>query len=373
MFNLGLKDVIALRSDISRIDGEKGILEYRGYNIHDLSRYSTFEECAFLLWYGYLPNKKELEKFSLDLIKRRELPSEIIELLYSLPRITHPMVVLRTAISYLGSLDKKLNLITPDECLEKSKDLLAKIPTIVAFYHRIREGKILIHPKKSLSQADNFLWMLRGKRPNEIETRVLEVDFILHAEHTLNASTFSARIAASTLSDIYAGVVAATGVLFGPLHGGAAQKVIQILRQVKRKNLQNWVDEKLKKGERIMGFGHRVYQGNDPRAQELKKLAEKLDAVKDNQLFTLSEKLVKAVQRRKPNLYPNMDFYAASLYANLDIPDDLFINIFVIARIVGWTTHMMEQYQNNILIRPFQEYKGEINKKYPNKILINKF
>jgi citrate synthase len=361
----GLKNVVALQSNISRVDGEKGILEYRGYNIHDLAKYSTFEECAFLLWHGHLPKEKELEKFSRDLAKRRDLPPEIVNLLRKLPRITHPTVVLRTAISYLGSLDKKLQVITPKECLEKSKNLFAKIPTIVAYYQRIRERKSPIPPKKNLSYAENFLWMLFGREPSKIESKAIETDFILHAEHGLNASTFSARISASTLSDMYAGVVSATGTLFGPSHGGAAQKVMAMLREIKGKNVQKWVGKRLEKGERIMGFGHRVYKVWDPRAKELKKLAEGLDKVRGRQWLALSNELVEAVQKQKPNLYPNVDFFSASVYANLGIPDDLFINIFTVARIAGWTAHLMEQYQNNILIRPLQNYKGKTGRKYP--------
>ncbi len=368
IYRPGLKNVVALHSDISRADGKKGVLEYRGYNIHDLAQYSTYEECVFLLWHGRLPKKQELEKFSQDLAKRRELPPEIIELLYKLPRITHPMVVLRTAVSYLGSLDKKLQEITPDECLEKGKNLLAKMATIVAYYHRIREGKALIPPKKNFSHTDNFFWMLFGRKPNEIESKTMAIDFILHAEHTLNASTFVARIAASTQSDMYAGVVAATGTLFGPSHGGAAQKVMAMLRKIKGKNISKWVEMKLKKKERIMGFGHRVYAKTwDPRAKEYKKIAKKLDEIKKSPWIALSDKLVKAVQKRKPDLYPNVDFFTGSVYASLGIPDDFFINIFAIARIAGWVAHLREQYQENVLIRPLQEYTGPKNKKYPNR------
>ena len=241
MIKLGLRGVVVLETTISRIDGEKGILEYRGYNIHDLARHCSFEEVVYLLWYECLPTKKQLGDFKEDLAQRRELPSEVIDLLKTLPKFTHPMVILRTAISYLGSLDKKLHEINPDENLEKAKNLLAKIPVIIAYYYRIREKKALIHPKKSLDQASNFLWMMKGKKPNRTECDALNLDMILHAEHDLNASTFSARIAASTLSDMYAGVVSATGVLMGSLHGGAAQKAMEMLREVKGKNLEKWV------------------------------------------------------------------------------------------------------------------------------------
>jgi citrate synthase len=370
MVKSGLKDIVVLRSGISCINGEKGVLEYRGYDARELAKYSTYEEVAFLLWSGYLPEKKELEKFSLDLARRRELPTEIIELLYTLPKITHPTVVLRTAISYLGSLDKRLHLFGSEENLEKSKNLLAKIPTIIASYQRIREGKDLVPPNENFTHAENFLHMLRGQKFEKIESKALEADLILHAEHGLNPSTFSSRISASTLSDMYAGVVSATGTLFGILHGGASQAVVKMLREIKllkerkKGNIDDWVRRKLQNKEKIMGFGHRVYKVEDPRAKELKIIAAELDKIRDNQWTTLSEELVEAVQKRK-NLYPNVDFYTAAVYVNLGIPDDLFINIFVAGRIAGWTAHIMEQYKDNKVIRPIHEYIGEKNKIYP--------
>jgi len=361
----GLKGVVALESKISRIDGEKGILEYRGYNIHDLVKNSCFEEVVFLLWYGFLPNKKELKEFSEDIKKRRDIPRELVELLNILPKDIRPIVVLRTLISYLGSLDKDLYNILPEQTLEKSKNLLAKIPTIVAYYHRIRQGKSLIKPNKNLTHAGNFLWMLKGKRPSELEEKALDADLIMHAEHGLNASTFAGRVCASTFSDIYAGVVTATGVLTGPLHGGASEAVIKMFRKLKgENNLSAWVKEKFEKKERIPGFGHRVYKGLDPRAKELRKLARKLAKTgKEEWLISLSDNLVKEVRRYK-ELWPNVDYYAATLYPNLGIPDDLFIDVFAMGRIAGWCAHLREQYKENKLIRPLQKYIGEKNKKY---------
>lgn len=364
--NSGLKDIVALRSNICRIDGQNGILEYRGYNIHDLALHSGFEEIAFLLLYEKLPNAEELEKFSQELAGRRELPNKIAELIKGLPEYTHPMVILRTAISYLGSLDDKLHDIGHNENLEKAKNLLAKIPTIVAYYHRIREGKAIVKPDASLGMAANFLYMMKGEKPSEIETRALETDLILHAEHSLNASTFSARIAASTLSDMYAGIVSATGVLMGSLHGGASQEVMKMLRELKGKSvgyIKEYIKTKLEKKEKIMGFGHRVYETADPRAEELLKLANELDRAKGNNWAAICQEIAEIVYNEK-QIYPNVDFYAAAVYANLEIPDDFFISIFAIARIAGWTAHMMEQYQENKLIRPLAEYSGETNKRY---------
>lgn len=361
----GMEEVVALESEISRIDGDKGELEYRGYSIHDLAEHSSYEETAFLLWNGYLPKKNELEEFTGELIERRRIPPEVIGLLTSLPDITHPMVVLRTAISYCGSLDEKLHEINPDENLEKSKQILSMIPTIVAYTHRLREGKRLVHPRADLGHTANFLYMLKNEEPDPIEVEALDTDLILHAEHTLNASTYSSRIAASTLSDMYAGIVAATGTLMGPIHGGASQAVIEMLKEIREKDVspEEWVDRKLEEGEIIPGFGHRVYNVMDPRAKELKKLAKKLDKKRGNDWCTLSERLEEIVQDRK-GLYSNVDFYAATVYVNLGIPDDFFIPIFAMGRIGGWTAHMMEQYRENLLIRPLQKYVGEKNKEY---------
>jgi citrate synthase len=357
----GLQGVVALESDISRIDGAKGLLEYRGYNIHDLAQHTSFEEVVFLLLSGHLPTKSELTEFSKELVERRELPGKIIGVLYNLPTINYPTVILRTMYSYLGDVDDKIFVNNPQENRRKAIDLIAKTPTIIAYYQNVRENRPLIHPNNNLGHAANFLWMLNGVESNRIDARALDLDLILHAEHTLNASTFAARIAASTLSDIYAGIVSATGTLFGPLHGGASQKVIEALRELREKDakeIEEWVDNKLQAGEKIMGFGHRVYKTRDPRVEELRKAAKQLDEVKGNNWLSLSDELAEIVYRKK-RIYPNVDFYATSIYANLGIPDDQFINMFVMGRIVGWIAHMMDQYQNNKLIRPLQKYVGE--------------
>lgn len=365
MVKRGMKDVVVLESDISRIDGEKGELEYRGYPIEELAENSSYEEVAFLLLNGYLPTEAELKEFSNQLAEKRHLPPEVIGVLSSLPEITHPMVVLRTAISYCGSLDEKLHIIEHEENLRKSKEILAMIPTIIAYTHRMREGKRLYHPRKDLGHVANFLWMLKGREPDPLEVKSLDTDLILHAEHTLNASTYSSRIAASTKSDMYAGIVAATGTLMGPLHGGASQAVIEVLRKIKKRDtsVEDWVEKQLKTGEVIPGFGHRVYKTMDPRAKILKKIARKLSEKRETDWYSMSKKLEKAMKKKK-ELYPNVDFYAATLYANLEIPDEFFIPIFAMARIAGWTAHMMDQYDKNILIRPLQEYVGKKNKEY---------
>ncbi|MCS7144082.1 MAG: citrate synthase [Archaeoglobaceae archaeon] len=363
----GLKDVIACESKISRIEliEDRAILEYRGYDIRDLAKNATYEEVAYLLLYGELPKKYELQDFRIELAERRELPPQIIGLLTHLPQYTHPMVVLRTSTSYLGSLDKAKDLKTKEENLEKSKNLIAKFPTIVAYYHRIRLGKNLIPPTLELSHAGNFLYMMTGLEPSNIAERALDADLILHAEHELNASTFAARVAASTLADMYACVVAATGTLMGPLHGGAAQEVMKMLREVATpRRAEEYVKKKLEKGDKLMGFGHRIYKHViDPRAVILRELAMELSKTGNPIWFEISEAIAENAYKYK-KLLPNVDFYSASVYANLGIPDDLFVNIFAMGRISGWLAHIIEQYENNKLIRPRAKYTGEIERKF---------
>lgn len=363
----GLQDVIACESKISRIElvGDKAILEYRGYDIRDLAKNSTYEEVAYLLLYGELPKKYELQDFKIELAERRELPPQIIGLLTHLPQYTHPMVVLRTATSYLGSLDREKDLKTREQNLEKAKNLIAKFPTIVAYYQRIRLGKNLIPPTLELSHAGNFLYMMTGLEPSKTAERALDVDLILHAEHELNASTFAARVAASTLADMYACVVAATGTLMGPLHGGAAQEVMKMLREVATpRRAEEYVKKKLERGEKLMGFGHRIYKHViDPRAPILRELARELSKTGNPIWLEISEAIAENAYKYK-KLLPNVDFYSASVYANLGIPDDLFVNIFAMGRISGWLAHIIEQYENNKLIRPRAKYTGEVERKY---------
>ena len=363
----GLEDVVACSSSICRIAVEdgRGILEYRGYDIHDLAKNSNYEEVTYLLLFGDLPSKRELEKFKELLAMQRQLPPQIIGLLTHLPPFTHPMVVLRTATSYLGSMDKYIHHKSHEMTIEKSISLIAKFPTIVAYFHRIRSGQNLVHPREDLDHAANFLYMLHGEEPTETMAKCLDLDMILHAEHELNASTFAARIAASTLADIYASIVAATGTLLGPLHGGASQKVMEMLREIAVPwRADSYVREKLERGERIMGFGHRVYRRvMDPRTLELKSLAKSLAEERNPKWYEISEAVEEAVYKYK-GLLPNVDFYSASVYATLGIPDDLYVNIFALGRISGWCAHVIEQYENNRLIRPRAEYTGPERRGY---------
>lgn len=366
LVNHGLQGIVALETDISHVDGATGTLEYRGYNIHDLAAYSSFEEVTYLFLYKQLPTQLELTRFCDELATRRNLPDQIVDVLHQLPTFTHPSVIYRTAISCLGSLDTQLKVISLDENLRKAKDLIAKTPTIIAYHQNIRNHAPITRPRDDLNHAANMLWMLTGIEPEPIAVKALDLALVLHAEHTLNASTFAARISASTLSDMYACVVAATGTLFGPLHGGASQQVISMLRALEDKNqatITHWVDDKLRHGKKIMGFGHRVYKTMDPRAVELRKMAQQLDELTGNAWVSQSDLLADIVYQKK-GLYPNVDFYAGSVYANLGIPDDQFINMFTMSRIVGWTTHMLDQYHNNKLIRPLQKYCGDETRSY---------
>lgn len=361
----GLEGVVAAESELSCIDGKKGVLEYRGYDIRDLSRYSSFEEVTFLLWYGRLPGKKELEEFKKDLSRRREISEELVSMLNEIPETSHPMVVLRTAVSFMGAFEEDPWDLNDEKNLERSKDMVAKIPTVVSYFDRLRNGKEPVPPDKRLGHAGNFLYMLRGEKPGEIEEKALDIDLILHAEHTMNASTFTARVCASTLSDMYSGIVGAIGALMGPLHGGASQRVMEMLMKIgSPENVENYVKNELKQGRRIMGFGHRVYKTVDPRAEELRELARKLSEYRnDFKWFEISEKL-REVMKREKGLNPNVDFYAATVYASLGIPVDMFVCIFAMARIAGWCAHMMEQYRHNRLIRPLQKYIGPKNLRY---------
>jgi citrate synthase len=366
LVNHGLQGIVALETDISQVDGTAGTLEYRGYNIHDLAAYSSFEEVTYLFLYKQLPTRLELTRFCDELVTQRDLPDQIVDVLYQLPSFTHPSVIYRTAISCLGSLDSQLKVISSEENLRKAKHLIAKTPTIIAYHQNIRNRTPITHPRDDLSHAANMLWMLTRIEPEPIAVKALDLALVLHAEHTLNASTFAARISASTLSDMYACVVAATGTLFGPLHGGASQQVISMLRALEGKDqaaIAHWVDDKLRHGEKIMGFGHRVYKTMDPRAVELRKMAQQLDELTGNTWVARSDLLADVVYQKK-GLYPNVDFYAGSVYTNLGIPDDQFINMFTMSRIVGWTTHMLDQYTHNKLIRPLQKYCGYETRSY---------
>ena len=367
--NRGLRNIYLDKTKSSLIDGKNGILLYQGYNIHDLAKYSTFEETAYLLIHGHLPNQKQLDTFDQDLKDKRELPPEILDII-KLLKNSHPMDVLRTAIS---AMSVPVNSQTDLEkfALTHGTRVLASVPSIITTHERIRNGHEIIPPNKDLSHASNFLYMLFGKIPNEIESNLIDKDFILHAEHGVNASSFTARVTASTKADFYTAITAALASLKGPLHGGAAEGVMKMANEIGNKeNVENYVDSFLKSGGRIMGLGHAVYKTADPRAIHLKKGAKQLSDQKGNpKWFSILNAITetKAVQmRQRRGIYPNVDFWAGAIYSLIGIPDDLFVPIFAIGRIPGWILHILEQYQANMLIRPALFYNGSEEKKYIN-------
>jgi citrate synthase len=363
----GLKDVYLDTTESSFIDGQVGKLLYRGYNIHDLAEKSTFEEVIYLLLYGRLPSRKELQDFDATLRANRRIPDEVIQVL-DLVKNSHPMDALRTGVSALSAFDPEVSDNSPEATIRKGVRLTAMAPTIVAAHHRLRQGLEPVAPNPDLNHAGNFLYMLFNEMPDEDTVKLLDVDFILHAEHGANASAFGARVAASTLSDLHSAVVTGIGVLKGPWHGGAAEEVMKMAEEIGQpENAEEYARKVLNSGGRIMGFGHRVYKAEDPRARHLRErskvLGEKMGQPHWFQILTyLEEDVMKPYRSR--GIYVNVDFFAGSIYYLLGIPDDLFIPIFALGRVPGWALQCVEQYEDNILIRPLLEYTGPMDLEY---------
>lgn len=359
----GLEGIVAAQSSISSIID--GVLTYRGINIDELAEKASFEEVAYLLWYGKLPNRKELADLQQKLDQYAAIPNELIETIKLYPKDTNSMAALRSAVSSLALYDP----ISGDMSLEanqlKAIKLQAQLPTIVAAFARIREGQEPIAPKKGVSIAHNFLYMLTGEEPDSIAVKALDQALVLHADHELNASTFAARVTVATLSDIYSGVTSAIGALKGPLHGGANEAVMVMLEEIgSKENVTAYIDNALANKVKIMGFGHRVYKNGDPRAKHLQKMSLELGKLTGNlELYEMSTQIEELVTGRK-GLKPNVDFYSASVYTALKIPRDLFTPIFAVSRVSGWTAHILEQYENNRLIRPRAEYVGPTQAAY---------
>lgn len=362
----GLEGIVATNSGICWIDGDAGVLAYRGIDIHDLASKSTFEETAYLLWHGKLPTKAELADFSTQLTAARKLPPQIIDLLKSFPTQATPMEVLRTAVSALSFYDPNEKAVDHDSNVRKSFALTAQIPMVVAAFDRIRKGKPVVEPDMALSHAGNFLWMLTGEKPSETATRAFDVALILHADHELNASTFAARVIAATLSDIHSAITGAIGALKGPLHGGANEAVMRMLYAIDKEGADpvEYVRQMLADKKKVSGFGHRVYHTEDPRATHLRKMSEDLSRASGTlKWFEMSRKIELFINSEK-KLNANVDFYSASTYTTLGIDLDLFTPIFAISRIAGWSAHVIEQLDDNRLIRPRAEYVGP---EYPAK------
>lgn len=362
----GLEGVVAAETAISDIDGKKGILSYVGYDIHDLAPNATFEEVAYLLHNLELPTRAQLDEIKTQLAAERE-PNELaMQLLPHLAENCAPMSMLRTAVSASSAKDPDGWDTSKEANYRKGIRLIAVFPTLVAYYDRQRKGLELVPPDPSLSQAANFLWMLKGEKPSDEEARIFDACLVLHADHTMNASTFAARVCAATLSDIHSAMTAAIAALKGPLHGGANEAVMKMIKEIKETgtNAGDYLRNRLANKQKIMGFGHRVYRTEDPRATHLRRMAKELaDKSGEPSNYVISEQLEKAMMDAK-QIYPNVDFYAASVYGYLQIPTDLFTCVFACSRVAGWTAHVREQYADNRLIRPDHGYVGPPPREY---------
>ncbi len=355
----GLRGVVAAQTTIGDVNGERGELIYEGINIHELAEHSTFEEIVFLLWHGRLPKQAELDELRRNLSGCYELPEEIYDLLHRFPRDAEPMDTLRTIVSALDFYDKSAHDTTREGGMRTATRLTAQMPTIVAAIGRLRRGEEPVHPKPELNIATNFLYMLRGEIPTEEDAHLFDVCLILHADHELNASTFTARVVAATLADIYGAVTAAIAALSGPLHGGANTNVMKTLLEIgELANVESYIKDALARKAKIMGFGHAVYRTEDPRATHLRRFSKEVgERAGDTKWYDISRKVEEVVMREK-GLYPNVDFYSASVYYMMGIPLELYTPIFAISRVAGWTGHILEQYANNKIIRPRAEYTG---------------
>jgi len=359
----GLEGIVAASSSISSIID--GVLTYRGIDIDELAEKATFEEVAYLLWHGKLPTQAELDGLKAQLGEYAAIPEPVVAGLRLYPGGSNSMAALRTAVSSLALYDEEAQDMSREANVRKAVKLQAQLPTIVAAFARLRQGKEPVAPKKGVSIAHNFLYMLTGEEPADVAVEALNKALVLHADHELNASTFAARVTVATLSDIYSGVTSAIGALKGPLHGGANEAVMVMLDEIgSLANVEPYIQGKLERKEKVMGFGHRVYKNGDPRAKHLQRMSRQLGELKgDMRLYEMSVKIEELVTGQK-GLKPNVDFYSASCYTMLGIPRDLFTPLFAISRVSGWTAHILEQLADNRLIRPRAEYVGPVGQHY---------
>jgi citrate synthase len=361
----GLRGVVAAQSAIGDVNGEEGKLIYQGYDIHDLAENSTFEEVVFLLWNGRLPQQSELDELTAKLRANYEAPKEVLELMKLYPKDADPMDVLRTAVSSLDFFDKAGHGTDRENAVNSAIKLTGQIGTIAAAWDRIRNGNDPIAPDTDLSIAENFLYMLRGEKPDADEARMFDIALILHADHELNASTFTTRVVAGTLADMYGAVTAGIAALAGPLHGGANTNVMKMLIKIgDLEGVDAFVDNALETKAKIMGIGHAVYKTEDPRATWLRKFSKQMAEKKgESKWFDMSQR-IESLMHEKKGMYPNVDFYSASTYYLMGIALDMYTPIFAVSRISGWTGHILEQYGNNKLIRPRAEYIGARDQRY---------
>jgi citrate synthase len=354
----GLEGVVAATTAISKVDGAAGRLIYRGYDIHDLARTTSYEEVAYLLWFGHLPNRRELDDLSAKLVAERTIPNIVLRTLRDLPAKTDPLDALRTAVSTWGALS-----VSGLPTIEQSIAITARFPLFLAAFHRLRQGQELVESRPELGHAANYLYLLTGEVPREEHVKALNSYMVLLADHGMNASTFTARIVASTESDIVSALIAGIGALKGPLHGGAPSKVQDMLRAIgTRENAEPWLRNAITRGDRVMGFGHRVYKTTDPRAEELREMARVADPRGFGFAHRVEELALALLAELKPGrrLYTNVEYYSAALMASVGLSGDLFTPTFAVSRCAGWTAHILEQLSHNRLIRPEADYTGPV-------------
>lgn len=355
----GLEGIVANSTALSDVLGDIGQLIYRGYDINELAGKVSFEEIIYLLWYGELPTKAQLETLTAEFRKHRDLPPGVVEFLTSAPKTANPMDVMRTAVSMLGLYDEHLDDSSVERNRERAVGITARIGIIAGYFHRARQGKPLPPVRKDLGEAAHFLYLLNGEAPSQEAADTLDVAYVLHADHGMNASTFSARVTVATLTDMYSAITSAIGTLKGPLHGGANEGVIHMLEEIGSEDkVDAWVADALAHKKKIMGIGHRVYKVLDPRAPHLRAMAVKLtEQLGEPKWIRMSERIA-AIMREKKGLNANVDFYSATVYYSLGVPTDMFTPIFAISRCAGWTGHVLEQLADNRLYRPLSEYVG---------------
>jgi len=361
----GLEGVVASETELSFIDGEQGVLLYRGYDIHDLADEASYPEALYLLWNDELPDADELSTFRSRLAENRAVGEAVQATLRALPADTPAMAALRTAVSALGNTDPEAEDNSPEANRRKALRLVARIPTVIAAFHRLREGLEPVAPDPELGHAGNFLHMLRDERPTEVEARALDTSLLLYLDHGLNASTFTCRVIASTLSDLYSAVTGGIGALKGELHGSANEAAMRMLLEIGGSEAaEDWVDEALSRMKKIMGFGHRVYRTEDPRATHLREMARELtDSLGESEWYDIARRVEETMLDRK-GINCNVDFYCAPVYYTLGIPLDLYTPLFAAGRVGGWSAHVMEQHADNRLIRPRAEYVGATDRSF---------
>ena len=357
----GLEGIIAAHTRLSDVRGDVGQLIYCGYDINELAGKVSYEEVVHLLHHNHLPNLHELAELKAVLAGYRELPQGVIDLIVNLPKDCPPMHAIRTGVSALGCYDTVADDDTMDAQRRKAQRLIAQIPVVMAYFHRSRQGLALVHPDPTLGEAANFLYMIDGVKPSTEKVNTMDLCYVLHADHGMNASTFSARVTIATLSDMYSAITTAIGTLKGPLHGGANEGVIKMLQEIgSLDKVDAFVEESLAQKRKIMGIGHRVYKVLDPRAPHLKRMAQVLSAKLGEPKWIQMSDRIAALMLEKKGLHANVDFYSATVYYSLGIPTDLFTPIFAIARTSGWTAHVLEQLADNRLIRPQSVYTGAV-------------